>query len=102
MQKVFTANRRTSVGVGKPLVQESLFVTDVISEGEIEMECPMSGNRRQSWLTEPETYVCPLCGVEYEKKGPYDHRDPHWNYTHPQGIKKMTVVTIAAVVGTEK
>jgi hypothetical protein len=79
-----------------------LFITDAISKEEIEMECPMSGNRKQSWLTEPETHVCPFCGVEYEKEGPFDRRDPRWNYTHPKGIRKMTAVTFTAMVGTVK
>jgi predicted RNA-binding Zn-ribbon protein involved in translation (DUF1610 family) len=102
VQKVFIAAERTFIESGKPSVQESLSITEVTPEREVERECPNSGDRKQSCLLAPEKHICPFCGIEYDKDGPYDHRDPQWYYTHPRVVRKMTEVTVTAVLGISK
>jgi hypothetical protein len=78
---------------------ETLLVCNIAQKRTIERECPNTGDWKKSWLREPESYSCSLCGVEYETRGgPYDHRDPEWDYIHPAGIRKMTEVSIVAIV----
>lgn len=77
---------------------KQLVVREVVSSRDVQVECPNIGETRQSFLSEPEKQVCSLCGAEFTGEGPFDHRDPHWRYTHPQGAQRLIEAHVIVLV----